>query len=143
MSENENEDMGEDGFPYTINYEKILEQKSMLPITKLLVVEIQKNPYMTPGDFFKDLPDSTLHELQTVADDDASEHFEELILMAEMLTQAEGLASMSFEEMNLRVKQFIMFLTLESLKRKGLIKLHYHNMSFGPEYGDKMIAEKI
>ena len=143
MNENENEDLGEDGFPYTINYEKILEQKQMLPITKLLVTELQKNPYMTPGDFFKDLPDSTLNELQAVADDNESNHFEELILITEMLTQAEGLSSMSFDEMNKRTSQFIMYLTLESLKRKGLIILHYENMSFGDDYGDKMIAEKV
>lgn len=142
MSENENEDIGTDGFPFSINYERILEQKSMLPITKLLVVELQKNPYMLPGDFFRDIPDSTLNELQAVAEDNDSAHFEELILMTEMLTQAEGLSSMSFEEMNRRTNQFIMYLTLESLKRKGLVKIHYENMSFGDEYGDKMIAER-
>jgi len=143
MGNNENEDLGEDGFPYSINYEKILTQKGMLPITKLLVTELQKNPYMTPGDFFKDLPDSTLSELQAVADDNESKHFEELILITEMLTQAEGLASMSFEEMNRRTSQFIMYLTLESLKRKGLIIVHYENLSFGDDYGDKMIAERV
>lgn len=143
MGNNENEDMGEDGFPYSINYEKILTQKGMLPITKLLVTELQKNPYMSPGDFFRDLPDSTLNELQVVAEDNDSRHFEELILITEMLTQAEGLASMSFDEINKRTSQFIMYLTLESLKRKGLIILHYENMSFGDEYGDKMIAEKV
>ena len=142
MNENENEDLGSDDFPYSINYEKILEQKAMLPITKLLVTELQKNPYMLPGDFFRDLPDSTLHELQGVAENNESQHFEEIILMAEMLTQAEGLSSMSFEELNRRTNQFIMYLTLESLKRKGLVKIHYENMSFGDEYGDKMIAER-
>lgn len=142
MSENENEDIGTDGFPFSINYEKILEQKNMLPITRVLVGELQKNPYMLPGDFFRDIPDSTLNELQAVAEDNDSAHFEELILMTEMLTQAEGLSSMSFEEMNRRTNQFIMYLTLESLKRKGLVKIHYENMSFGDEYGDKMIAER-
>jgi hypothetical protein len=42
-----------------------------------------------------------------------------------------------------RVSQLIAFLAVESLARKGLVKSHPHNMSFGEEMAKKIIAERI
>jgi hypothetical protein len=85
-----------------------------------------------------------LELIQEVGDSGADDpHFNELIIMTEMLAQAEGIPSMSMEEMNTRVNQFLIFITMESLKRKGLIRIFYENMSFGDDYLDKMIAEKL
>jgi hypothetical protein len=131
-------------FPFTINYDQIIVEKNMLAITKLLAYSIKANPYMSPASFIKDMGSTDLELIQEVGDSGADDpHFNELILMTEMLAQAEGIPSMSMEEMNTRVNQFLIFITMESLKRKGLIRIFYENMSFGDDYLDKMIAEKL
>jgi len=37
----------------------------------------------------------------------------------------------------------VMFLTIESLSRKGLVKVHHNNMSFHEDCMDKIIVEKL
>jgi hypothetical protein len=34
-------------------------------------------------------------------------------------------------------------MVIESLKRKGLVKVYYENISFGDDMGEKIIVEKI
>jgi hypothetical protein len=42
-----------------------------------------------------------------------------------------------------RANQLISFLIIVSLERKGLVKVHYENMSFGDDMGDKIVVERI
>ena len=39
--------------------------------------------------------------------------------------------------------EFITWMAIESLKRKGLVKVYYENISFGDDMGEKIIVEKI
>lgn len=139
MDDNEEEFDG----TFSINYAKILDQKDMLPTTRLLAADLLSNPYMPVGDFFAGLSDSALEELLEVCDNSENPHFEELILIAEMLSNAEGLESGTIDIIHQRANHLITLLAVESLGRKGLVKVYHKNMSFGEDMGDRIIVEKL
>ena len=125
------------------------EDKSFLPVTRLLAIDIIKNPYLIVGDFMRELSDNDVELLLDIVDDHQSPHYEDLILISEMLALAEGLPNEYANEDELvdtsrtRVATLITYLTMESLARKNLIILHRENMSFGDDMGNKVVAEKL
>ena len=135
---------------YHVNLHKVVEQTEFLAVTRLLAISIMKNPYMRVCDFVKSLSNDDLQILMDVyeeglsaeIDEDIDNRLEEFILIAEMLALAEGLDGPTADDTMKRTNQLSVFLTLESLKRKDLIKLHYENMSFGEDFDNKIIAEK-
>ena len=131
-------------FPFQINYDRITKQTDMLPITRLTAYERLQNPYITPGEWLKSLSDSTISELLDISEaDDEDDHVAEIMLLAEMLVQAEGLASENEDEMVKNLNLFVSMLAIEGLGRKGLVKVYHENMSFGEDMGKKIIVEKI
>lgn len=133
----------------TIRFDKVAEDKSFLPVTRLLAIDIIKNPYLIVGDFMRELSDNDVELLLDIVDDHQSPHYEDLILISEMLALAEGLPNEYANEDELvdtsrtRVATLITYLTMESLARKNLIILHRENMSFGDDMGNKVVAEKL
>lgn len=136
---------------YHVNLQRVVEQSEFLAVTRLLATHIIQNPYMRISDFIRNLSDSDLIVLLDIFEDmiEAEDnedcenvHAEEFVLIAEMLALAEGLDGPTVEQSMKRTNQLSMFLTLESLRRKGLVKLHYENMSFGEDFENKIIAEK-
>lgn len=133
---------GEDGF--TVNYSEVVKCKNSLAVTKLLAARIMENPYMRIGEWFKSLSDSDLTMLVNVADSGDSNNFEDLILIVEMLARAEGVApAPNLDELYDRINRLIVLLVGEQLFRKGLIKFHHDNISFGEDEGDKIVMEKL
>lgn len=132
-----------DGSTFTLNYQRIVNEKGMLSITKLLASSLIHNPYMRVGDFMKELSDWDLDVLLHLCDDEENEHFEELVLIAEMLAVAEGLDSGTVEVIHERTNHLITLFAIESLHRKGLAKVFHENMSFGEDMGDKIIVQKL
>lgn len=128
---------------FSISYEKVLYQETFLPITRLLAVDLIKSQYMTIGNFIKSLSDYTLQELNDISEDENNIHFEEILLIAEMLASAEGTNLGGPAQVHQRLKMFTTWLIFESLKRKGLVKIYYENISFGDDMCDKVIVEKI
>jgi hypothetical protein len=132
-----------------INFDKIIEDRKMLSVTRLLAAQMKNNPYLTVGDFVKSLSDMDLDLLIDVAEEVDSEHYQqaphldEIILITEMLVRAEGLVSPDSAVLVGRVNSFCVFLACEGLFRKGLIKLHHNNMSFGEDMGRNILVEKI
>ena len=139
----------EDYDGYTVNYEKIIKQSDLLAVTRLLATDLMNKPYMKVGDFVKGLSDSDLDTLCEVCDqsrdsDEPDSRFSEIILISQMLAEAEGVAyDMTLDDVIVRSNQFAVFLVLESLYRKGLVKVHHENMSFGEDAGDKIVVERI
>lgn len=135
-----------DGDTLTINYKKIISDKSMLPVTRLLAADLTMTPYMTVGTFFKNLRDDDLDTLREVAEDSENEHYPELILITEMLTRAEGVETENgvFEDflsdLTSRVKIFSAYIALEYLARTGHIIVERQHMSFGEEHLDSIVA---
>jgi len=135
----ESDDDGE----FSINYERVLHQETFLPVTRLLAADLMKSQYMPIGDFIKSLNDNSLRELNSIAEDEDHPNFEEMILITEMLAAAEGTNFGGTPQVHQRLNMFITWLVFESLKRKGLVKVYYENLSFGDDMADKIVVEKI
>ena len=147
--------MFNNGYEFTINYEKLTESFSLFEVTKSLAKKLMSTPYMTVADFLVSLKDEDLTLLleASVVDEDDSEEdtynenavgLQDLILISEMLATAEGLdSSDSLEISNKRLSHLVSFLAIESLGRKGLVKVYQKNMSFDEDMSRKIIAERI
>jgi hypothetical protein len=129
---------------YTIQYDKVIQDKKLMASTRLLAYQINQNGYMRVGDYMKELSDSDLEYFLEVSGKEDEEEFSEISLLSEMLATAEGLpSSESVDDFLLRTTTIIGFFACEGLRRKGLVKLYHENMSFGPDMGDKILVEKI
>ena len=126
---------------YTVDLPKVVESTEMLAVTRLLASTLMVNPYINVGEYISKLSDADLGALNEMVD---NSKWEDIIVMAEMLATGEGLPSSETTEMfQDRMSGLCSFLVIESLKRKGLVKVHYENMSFGEDMGDKIVVERI
>ena len=126
--------------------EKIIGSDKLLPITKSVAKMLMRNTYTSLGKFFKKLSDENLEILMEIIDEGDSEFndgLEDVVLMTEMLSRAEGVPSQSVEDITENVNYFGACVTCVSLARKGLVRVYYDNMSFGTDQGDKIIVERI
>ena len=98
---------------------------------------------MTVGDFIGNLSDSDLSFLINTMED-SDKYCSDYILIGSMLAGAEGVpAPHDVEEYSQLIDKLMMLLAVESLGRKGLVKVYRENMSFGEDAGDKIVCEKI
>ncbi len=126
--------------------EKIIDSDKLLPITKSVAKMLMRNPYTSLGKFFTKLSDENLQTLMEIIEEGNSEFndgLEDVVLMTEMLSRAEGVPSESVEEITENVNYFGMCVTCVSLARKGLVRVYYDNMSFGKDQGDQILVERI
>ena len=126
--------------------EKIIDAEGLLPVTKSVAKMLMRNPYTSLGKFFTKLSDENLEVLMEIVEEGDSEFnvgIEDIVLMTEMLSRAEGVPSGSIEEITENVNYFGVCVTCVSLARKGLVRVYYENMSFGNDHGDKVIVERI
>lgn len=135
--------MSQDKETFSINFENIVNGKNLLALTKMLAVQLRERPYTTPGDYMRSLSDGDIQMLVELTDKEEDEHFAEILLLAEMLAQAEGLERADEDTMMERVNAMIGFIVIESLARKGMVKVHYENMSFGEDMRQKILVEKL
>ena len=129
-------------FPFTIEYSKIVGNKKLLPMARLLAAELIQNPYMTPGTYFQNANDTDLELILEISDDEEDERMSDLLLMAEMLAVAEGVESEDMEAVANHLNYFINFAAVTLLDRKELIDAKYNNMSFGEEFSKHVIATR-
>ena len=126
--------------------EKIIDSDKLLPVTKSVAKMLMRNPYTSLGKFFKKLSDENLEVLMEIIDEGDSEfneRMEDIVLMTEMLSRAEGVPSESIEEITENVNYFGACVTCVSLARKGLVRVYYENMSFGTDNGEKTLVERL
>ena len=126
--------------------EKIIDSDKLLPVTKSVAKMLMRNPYTSLGKFFKKLSDENLQALSEIieeGDSEFNEGMEDIVLMTEMLSRAEGVPSQCIEDITENVNYFGACITCVSLARKGLVRVYYDNMSFGKDQGDKVLVEKI
>lgn len=129
---------------FTVNYQSIINEKSLLSITRMLAVQMTKNPYITVGDFLRDLSNGDIESLVDIIEEgEEHENFSDLMLIAEMLATGEGLEAANIDIACERVNQFLVLITCESLARKGLVEVIHKNMSFGEDMKDAIIVKKI
>jgi len=126
--------------------EKIIASDKLLPVTKSVAKMLMRNPYTSLGRFFKKLSNENLEVLMEIIDEGDSEfneRMEDIVLMTEMLSRAEGVPSESIEEITENVNYFGACVTCVSLARKGLVRVYYENMSFGTDNGEKTLVERL
>ena len=131
---------------FSVRYEKVAQSKDMLDVTRLLAFDLITNPYMSVGEFLKNLSDSNLEILMDLVEEDEDKvgsRYAELLLIAEMLARAEGEDEGDIDILTSRTNAFTSFLVIESLARKGLVKVYRENMSFGEDMKDKVIVERL
>jgi hypothetical protein len=105
---------------------------------------IQKNEYLTVGEYLQSITTSQLDEMLDVAENEENPKMEEFLLIAEMLARAEGLeGSEDFDILHKRLNIFIALIAIESLYRRDMIRIYRENMSFGDDMNTKKIAEKL
>jgi len=131
-------------YPFEINYANVIRADDLLECTRDLARTLKHNPYLSFGDYMNEMPTAVLDELLEIADSEHNDHFDELVLLSEMLSRAEGLdASQTDEESVFRLKIFMSILAIEGLARKGLIKVYRENYSFGEDMLNKMVAKRL
>jgi hypothetical protein len=126
--------------------EKIIGSDKLLPVTRSVAKMLMRNPYTSLGKFFKTISDDNLLALSEIieeGDSEFNERMEDIVLMTEMLSRAEGVPSESIEEITENVNYFGACVTCVSLARKGLVRVYYENMSFGTDHGEKVLVERI
>ena len=74
-----------------------------------------------------------------------SDHqYDDMILISEMLATGEGCdPSKTPDEFADRMRHMMTLMVIESLGRKGLVKVYRENMSFHPDMGSKIVVERI
>jgi hypothetical protein len=77
-------------------------------------------------------------------DADEADKYEDIILMSEMLACGEGCEQAPTDKIfQLRAQHLITLLVIESLGRKGLVRVFHENMSFHEDMKEKIVVEKI
>jgi len=133
-----------DNFGYKINYKKLIETDLYLGVTKKLAKQINKVGYISVGNFIKKISDQDLENLLDSCEDDYPNQYGDLLLISEMLAIGEGgdaaeNASVSRD----RLSTLVNFLTIESLNRKGMVKVYHENMSLHEDSAETIVVEKL
>jgi hypothetical protein len=143
MNERIEDNEFEDG-PIVISYDRVIKEKDFLPITRTLAMDLSESGYMRPGDFLKTLTDSDVEALLLITENDENPRLAEILLISEMLATGEGLEqSQDADGVKNRMNSFCAFLAIEGLSRKGLVKVYHENISFGEDFGNKIVVEKL
>jgi hypothetical protein len=133
----------------SLNYRNIAEANWILPTIRLLAIDLQKNPYVTVGDWFRGLADSSVYELQELAETcyenpDNEESMEQMMLLAMMLASGEGTCDMNDMEKNrTQLGMLMSLITVVGLERKGFVRVFYENLTLGDDMGGAVIVEKL
>ncbi len=87
----------------------------------------------------------TLLEIVEVTPDDAAydDACEAIVLMTLMLARSEAVFPESMADVSSYTGAFKMMVAGTSLARKGLVECFYQNMSFGQDYGNKVVFKRI
>jgi hypothetical protein len=146
--------MDDDDFShFSIELQKVVDDTSMLAVTRLLASKLIQNPYTRVQDFFVSLSDYDLSVLSDIINDIREEelneaeeysnpHSCEILLIADMLARAEGVNSQNLTESTGIMNAFMGFVTVESLYRKNLVNIFREHFSFGEDMKDKVICTR-
>jgi hypothetical protein len=128
---------------YELNYKEIAATTRLAPVVRMLAIDLQEQPYMSPGDWFQKLSDRSLKEVMDIINDDSEEGLSEQLLLTMMLARAEGIVTTAVEDIGHQVGVLRMLVAGVGLARKGMVKMYYENMSFGEDMQDKILMDKI
>jgi hypothetical protein len=102
-----------------------------------------ENPYLSIGSFIQNISDQDIEDFMQLIEHDNDLAMENMFLITELLATAEGLPSEDLSVLTERCNIMASYITIESLARKNLVKVHYENMSFGEEFNKKVVVERL
>jgi hypothetical protein len=130
----------------SVNLQKARDYKGLPAVARLVAQQVTTGGYLKPGHWLRDLHDFDLRtlsmiidECQDTIDDPATST---MIGLTMILVQAEGLP-LDPDVLNSQVNQLGLFITTESLARKGVVEVYYDNISFGDDAGELPIAKAL
>ena len=133
---------------YIVDINRIIDSNTTPSVVKLMFMQLQKTPYVTVSDFLKDVSDQDLNflvqETNNMSSDDEKQQFESqhtISLVALAFCCGEGEAAVSLDSMVESMKLAVLYITLESLSRKNLIKPLKQNWCMDIK-SSKPVAEK-
>lgn len=129
---------------YSINVQQVIDNKTLLPITRDLAKRISKECYLTVGEYIITMDDVELNYLiDLIPTDDnmatLTEKSGELMLISELLALGEGLPSANAEDIMARTSFFTKLLVFESLYRKGIINAFHENWTLDLDINNETI----
>jgi hypothetical protein len=136
---------------FSVNLDEVIKSATYSSIVKMLALQIKQNSYLTVGDFFRKLSDNDLESLvdaieeANLADEESyeeSSQVDDLILLALMLSQAEGGAEEDIDEVYQKINCLCMLAVTTSLHRKGLVEVYYENFSLQQDANENIIAKR-
>lgn len=134
---------------YSINVQQVIDNKTLLPITRKLAKRINKENYLTVGDFIISMEDEDLEYLiDLIPNEDNEEALTkectELMLISELLALGEGLPASDVKNIMERTSFFTKLLVFESIYRKGIINAYHENWTLDLDANsDIIIVEAI
>ncbi len=128
---------------YTLDLNSIINSHSSWALNKQLATKLSLVPNFSVGSFFSSLDDNDIVFLskevsETNYEDNAAA---ELFLMLVLLMTAEGLDISDDEKLTEKFEILLMFISLESLHRKNLVKLNHENMTFDDDMDHTTLVE--
>lgn len=136
---------------FTVDFNRVIDNSQYSSLVKFLAMTVQRQGYVSVGDFFKNISDSDLVYLveciEAFEEMDELEYMgsdmvEEMMLMTLMLSQGEGGEEDSIEDMQRKIHTFCLLAVITSLYRRGLIDVNFENFSLQEDANDKIIAKR-
>jgi hypothetical protein len=133
---------------YGVNFARVLTDKNVSALTKLTVMKLKEQQYLTLAEFIQGLSQADLEGLSLQFDKMTSSELviQEVILLCEIVASGEGDSSFSIDNAEERLgnlNYFVTVVTCESLKRKGVVVLDYSKITFDPAYRNEIFARII
>ena len=114
----------------TINYEQVLDAPDICDMVKSAATTMQKNMYYSLGKFLQSFRSHELQEFVEIIGDPENPALKQPVLLTCILLQAEGIDADNPTDFAIYVDFVIFIITVESLKRKGLVTIDYAQISF-------------
>jgi hypothetical protein len=139
--------MEDENNSYTFDLKQLASLPNMHSSVRMLAYQMMENPYHRIGPFLTGLSD---HDIETLSDicheqardeDVVCESFENIMLLGMMLATAEGV-EVNDESVYTITNIMVAMITMESLRRKGFVKVFYDKVSFGPEFAQEKVVVK-
>ena len=134
------------------NINHIIEGEKCHPIVKKAARKLKRDQYFMPSEFFSRLTrneSEILGDMASVLTDDEikdsekGEEYNNLILLASVLSLAEGVYLETENGAYDAVRAITVMCIANHLGRKGQVVCYHDNFTFGPEGLDKIVMERI
>lgn len=127
---------------FCVNYDNVVNTKELPAVVRILAMDLQKNPYLVPSDYFRARTEGELLEISRFFVDPSNEEvYSNAALITLMLCAGEGYTLGSTDEVSNALFLLEKYTMGELFVRVGLIKCKYELMTFSVEDPFEFIKE--